>query len=567
MRGRLGPSGRQRGISLLEGILYLTLAASVIGFSATFLLEEQRRQEEIMIAREVEMVLQASQRFISLRQEDILTQLRDGAGDEPAALKYELSDLSEAGFLPAPFATGEGALKRVFGQELRLLVRAVLDSDPGPVRTTLSGTDITPDLVDGDMANDEARIEAVLFSDGPTRIPTQRAARITVRTERSNVGFITPPPPGAEPPPSGPVPNAIGPYGAFTFDVSGFSYLAGDGYPADPFGRFAALVALADPGVLDLTVGGGTGEEIDLSGFFRRCADILAIPGETEAGTLYQGCLSASNQLFTDIIFTSDTDADGVAETVRRISGPTVIEMGPPVDTDGDGIADLTSRVEGLQVIGCGPVPQGSGSENEFLIDCSLTRTAGDLSAEGDLTGQSLLIDGGSGTVPVISPSDAGGRTEIQVSSDRMLMRAEDQATGDIVTTDLHTGVYDVSIIPPGTDVEKPICPETTADGQFLMEPRIYVAPAAYANPDGFPSVGARAFAELIPAQPDKWRVRLIQYIAEDRCSLTFPESLPDNARPDACTTAAGGDNPDGLSDAYEVPPEFGRVLVITRCF
>lgn len=567
MRGRSAPSGRQRGISLLEGILYLTLAASVIGFSATFLLEEQRRQEEIMVARELEMALDASQRFVSARQEEILTGLIDLA-EVPAMRSYTLAELAEEGFLPAPFNTGEGALRRVFGHDLRLLLRAVRDSDPGPVRATLSGEEIVPVLLDGDPSNDEARIEAVLFSDGPTGIPTQRAARITVRTERSNVGFITPPPPpqGAEPPSSDPVPNAIGPYGAFSLDVSRFSQA--DGYPADPFGRFAALVALADPGVLDLPGDGGTGEGTDLSGFFRRCADILDIPGETEAGALYQSCLAASNRLFTDIVFSSDTDGTPGADTVRRIIGPTLIQMGDPVDADGDGAWDL-ARIENLQAIGCGPVPSGASVPDEFRVECALTRTMGDLTAAGDLTGESLLINDGSGSRTVVSSAQVDGRGEVQVSADRLLMRAP--GSGSDIVTDLHTGVYDVKIVPPGELVDKPVCPATTADGQFEMEPRIYVAPAAYANPDGYPGVGARAFAQDVDA--DTWRVRLIQYIAQDRCDLTFPESLPDNAPPDACgmSTSPSDDpslwNPDGNSDAYEVLPQFGRVLVITRCF
>lgn len=564
MRGRSGPSGRQRGISLLEGILYLTLAASVIGFSATFLLEEQRRQEEIMAAREIEMALEASQRFIASRSDEILTEMT-GLADNRAERSYTLENLAALGFLPAQFAAGEGALNRVFGHELRLLVRAVLvrsgpDPDPDQVRMTLSGDEIVPTLLDGDPLNDEARIEAVLFSDGPTRIPTQRAARITVRTERSNVGFITPPPPGAEPPPSEPVPNAIGPYGAFSFNVSGFSDL-----PVDRFGRFAAIVALPDAGVLN-DEGGGE-DESDLRGFLKRCQDV---PGGTP---LYEQCLSASNELFTDIIFTSDTDNDGAADTVRRIIGQTLIQMGDPVDADGDGAWDL-ARIENLQAIGCGPVPPGASIPDEFRIECDLTRTAGDLAADGSITADGAITGGsvrvGTGADPktVISSASINGGDEILVAADRILMRAP--GSGSDLVTDLQTGVYDVNIAQPGELIDKPTCPAKTLDGND-MEPRIYVAPAAYANPDGYPAVGARAFAQDVDA--GTWRVRLIQYIAQDRCDLTFPESLPDNAPPDACgmSTSPSDDpslwNPDGKSDAYEVLPEFGRVLVITRCF
>lgn len=570
MRKPKQASTRQRGISLLEGVLYLALAASVIGFSASFLLEEQRRQEDIMIAQEISMALQASQRLISAKEAQIIEALKISSTSGPAARSYTLQELSSEGFLSATLVGEGGALDRAFGHDLKLLVRVVSELDAAPVRATLLGDEITSDLTDGDPDNDEARLEAVLFSIGDTLIPTQRGAPIALRTERSNVGFIEIP----KAPETTNV-EARGPYGAFSFDISGFSGI--EGYPDGSPGRFAVLVALADPGALDLYSGESEGSDIDLRGYFQRCADILDIPGETESGDLYQGCLSASNDLFTDILFINDTNGDTVADTERRIIGTTLIRMGPPVDTDGDGVPDIESRIENLQAIGCGPVTSGSVAENQFLIDCALTRMTGNITADGDITSRSVLIDGGSGAETVISEKNVSGGSEIQIETDRVLMALTDADTGTESVIDLHTGIYDVLVVPPGFEVDKPTCPATTADGAFEMSPRIYTAPSAYANPDGFPGVGARAFAQESLTNPDVWIVRLIQYVAQDRCTLNFPESLPDNAPADACTFSPGNPlnptddpslgNPDGNSDAYEVLSDYGRVLAMTRCF
>jgi hypothetical protein len=546
-------NGRQRGITLLEGVLYLALASSVIGFSATFIRDEQRRQEQVLIAREYALAMQGAQNFVSNRYEEILDQLHEAAVLNGAAARaYDLEDLTGAGFLPLAFLDGGGALQRVYGQEFRLLTRAVLAGDTAVPQRTLTVVDMDPggqgaiaaDLIDGDPVNGEVRIEAVLVSDGGDPMPVTVGAPVTARTERSNAGFVEA---GTE---------SRGPYGVFGFDLGGF--VGADGFPADPVGRFAAIVALGGFGVLDATgMGADPDREPDLQDAFRRCAGILEDPALDRNSPIYVECRDTTNAIYGDIVIVNyDTTGDGVPDVFPSIEGTTRITMSPPVDTSGDGVPDVLSTIENLRVLGCGTIGPGAGSGTELTIDCDLTRLTGTLIADN------FLIDTSSGVRPLAVEQEVGGVREVQVSADRFLM-------GDV---DLSTGIFDLQLLASGQTIPKPQCPATTPDGAFLVEPRVYVLPAAFSDPAGRATVGMRAFAE---ENGSDWRVRLYQYVAEDRCAFSFsggPYPAPGN-----CVFSAGNPlnpeddpalgNPDGASDVYEVGADFGRVLAMTRCF
>lgn len=547
------PTGRQRGITLLEGVLYLGLAGSVIGFSASFILQEQRRQEEILIAREYALMMQGAQNFISARYEEVLDDLYEEAVLSGSALRrYGVGDLVDRGFLPLSFLDGGGALDRLYGQEFRLLTRAVMADDATVPQLTLNANELDPGgqgaiaeaLIDGDPDNGEVRIEAVLVSAGGEPIPTQIGAPVTARTERSNAGFVET---GVE---------ARGPYGVFSFDLGGFT--GADGFPDDPVGRFAAIVALGGFGVLDASgMSTTTTGATDLEDAFRRCEGILSDPALDRNSPVYQECRDLTNAVYGDIVIVNyDTTGDGVPDVFPAIEGVSRITMSPPVDTTGDGVPDVLSTLENLRVIGCGSVAPGTGSETELTIDCDLTRMTGTLIAEN------FLLETSSGTRPLAVELDVAGAPEVQVSADRFLM-------GDV---DLSTGIFDVQVLASGETIAKPQCPATTPDGAFLVEPRIYVLPAAFSDPAGRATVGMRAFAE--DAGSD-WRVRLYQYVSQDLCTFTF--SGGPYPAPGDCAFTPGNPlnpendpamgNPDGVSDVYEVGTDYGRVLAMTRCF
>lgn len=399
-------------------------------------------------------------------------------------------------------------------------------------------------LIDGDPDNGEVRIEAVLVSAGGEPIPTQIGAPVTARTERSNAGFVET---GVE---------ARGPYGVFSFDLGGFT--GADGFPDDPVGRFAAIVALGGFGVLDASgMSTTTTGATDLEDAFRRCEGILSDPALDRNSPVYQECRDLTNAVYGDIVIVNyDTTGDGVPDVFPAIEGVSRITMSPPVDTTGDGVPDVLSTLENLRVIGCGSVAPGTGSETELTIDCDLTRMTGTLIAEN------FLLETSSGTRPLAVELDVAGAPEVQVSADRFLM-------GDV---DLSTGIFDVQVLASGETIAKPQCPATTPDGAFLVEPRIYVLPAAFSDPAGRATVGMRAFAE--DAGSD-WRVRLYQYVSQDLCTFTF--SGGPYPAPGDCAFTPGNPlnpendpamgNPDGVSDVYEVGTDYGRVLAMTRCF
>jgi hypothetical protein len=542
---------------MLEGILYLALASSVIGFSTSFILQEQRRQEEILVAREYVLLMQGSQNFISSRYEEVLEELYGEAvlTGGAAVLRYGVADLTDRGFVPLDFLDGGGAVDRMFGQEFALFARAVLADDTAVPRRPLIVADLDPaaqgaiaaDLIDGDLVNGEVRIEAVLVSAGGEPVPPQFGAPVTARTGRSNAGFVEA---GAE---------ARGPYGVFSFDLGGFA--GTDGFPDDPAGRFAAIVALGGFGVLDAN--GMNLEdplpELDLQDALRRCEGILSDPTLDQNSPIYQECRDTTNSVYGDIVLVSyDATGDGVLDVFPRISGPTLITMSPPVDTSGDGVPDVISTIENLRVVGCGPVTPGTGSDTELTIDCDLTRMTGTLIADN------FLIETGTGPRALAVELDVAGAPEVQVSADRFLM-------GE---TDLSTGIFNVQIIASGETITKPSCPATTADGAFLVEPRVYVLPAAFADPAGRATVGMRAFAEDEGAD---WRVRLYQYVSQDLCTFSFSSGPSPSPAPGACAFTPGNPlnpendpslgNPDGVSDVYEVGTDYGRVLAMTRCF
>ncbi|MCA9217634.1 MAG: hypothetical protein KDB27_31410, partial [Planctomycetales bacterium] len=283
-------------------------------------------------------MMQGAQNFISARYEEVLDDLYEEAVLSGSALRrYGVGDLVDRGFLPLSFLDGGGALDRLYGQEFRLLTRAVMADDATVPQLTLNATELDPGgqgaiaeaLIDGDPDNGEVRIEAVLVSAGGEPIPTQIGAPVTARTERSNAGFVET---GVE---------ARGPYGVFSFDLGGFT--GADGFPDDPVGRFAAIVALGGFGVLDASgMSTTTTGATDLEDAFRRCEGILTDPALDRNSPVYLECRDLTNAVYGDIVIVNyDTTGDGVPDVFPAIEGVSRITMSPPVDTTGDGVPDV----------------------------------------------------------------------------------------------------------------------------------------------------------------------------------------------------------------------------------
>lgn len=537
---------RKRGISLLEAILYLTVSTSVIVMFADLMNTESKRQEDISMAQSMNMMINSSQRYVAAEYDAIRDELLSRADlGETASLSVPMQELSSMGYLPDSFiSNGEN----LFGQQYVLLMRAVSALDTSVPQATMLLEDIDADndnridnhLVDQDNSNDEMTIEALLVTSGGEEVPAARGPAIAVRTQKLTAGFVSE--------------EGIsrGSYGSFTFDISGFSDFSD--YPTP--GHFANIISLSRFSTVDFTAT-NTGQSVPDP--MQRCSEIIENPGMTVTSPDYLACLS-TNDMYNDIVFNSydtdgdgiddiypgisganninmsgsqDTDGDGLPDRFAKISDVYNIEMGSPVDTNGDGTADRYSSITNLARIACGGASD-TVIDGTLVIDCENVVANGDMIISGD------LITGG------------------DVTGDRFI-------SADMGDQDLSEGIYNTLLLASGSTIPKPICPAVTADGNFQMEPRIFVVPAAYSHPGGLPTVGVRAYTE--DANTNDWRVRLYNFVDEDRCTSSISDPLTTNTSDYRAENASKCTSADGLSDVYEVSENAGRVLAMTRCY
>ena len=543
---RITPSNRKRGVTLLEAILYLTVASSVIVMFADLINTESKRQEDIAVAQNMNMMIDSSQRYVAAEYDDIRERLlaRADLGDE-AHLSVPIQELANRGYLPDSFtANGEN----LFGQSYVLLMRAVSVADTGVPQSTMLLNEIDSDgdnridnhLVDRDNSNDEMTIEALLVTTGGEPVPAARGPSIAVRTQKLTAGFVSE------------AGLSRGSYGTFAFDISGFQ-----SFPEYPTaGNFANIIALSGFSTIDLTsTGTGTGVPDPM----QRCSEIIEDPGMSVTSPEYLACL-ATNDMYNEIVFNSyDTDGDGIDDKFPGIAGANTIalsgaldttgdglpdrfadisdvydiKMGAPVDTDGDSIPDRFSEITNVSRLSCDD-SIGTVVEGTTVIDCDNIIANGDMIVAGDLI------------------------TSGDLTADRFI-------STDMGDQDLSEGIYNALLLASGSLMPKPQCPAVTADGAFQMEPRIFVVPAAYSHPGGLPTVGVRAYAEN--ASSSDWRVRLYNFVDEDRCTSSISDPLTTNTADYRAENAAKCTTSDGLADVYEVSDNAGRVLTMTRCY
>jgi hypothetical protein len=570
-----GLQSRNRGISLIEGVLYLGIASSVVVLSAQMMAEENRRQEDITTASQLNLFLAASQSYVATEYDSIREQLlAQSSSSGSAEISVDMSTLATAGYLPQSYSVNT---TNVFGQDYALLMRAVSVQDtatPASTMTTLqmdanADGQIDSHLLDRDNTNNEMTIESILVSHGGEEVPTTRGAPISVRSERPTAGFIE-------------VANsARGAYGAFEFDISGFN-----SFPEYPgIGHFASIVSLARFLSLDL-IEGDSSSVVGIDDPLRRCQHILTDPGNTVASPLYAQCL-ATGRMYSEVVFnTYDIDGDGVDDTFPGITGLTDLNMsgaqdtdsngrpdrfasinnvydmnfGTPADTNGDAIADKFGRIDNLYEIECGNGTSSSLAVNTLVLDCATTSVTGNLQAGGNVTSAGDIEAQGD----LISNSDITASGE--VTGGRFI-------SSEMGNQDYSEGIYQAFLLASGDTVQKPVCPTTTADGLFSMEPRIYVFPAAYSHPAGLPTVGVRAYAREINATT--WEVRLFNFVDEDRCTSSVNGVPGVNGPLKLISNNLNADNPgqcdpgdeDAKADVYEIPGNIGRVFTVTRCY
>lgn len=527
-------SRRQRGITLVEATLYLTIAASMTIFIANTVADEQRRQGDIQAASHLRMTLEASQRFVAGRYDTLREQLfTEATTSGNAIMAVPIQRLVDDGYMAANFLNNEAGngIVNSWGQEFVILMRAVDRADTAAPAATLTlaqldpvgANALDPAWTDGTAANGEMDIEAILATSGGNTAPGTRAGPVIVRTAMATAGMVRD---------DG---LAAGPYGNWELDLTPFEDLAQVPGP----GRFASIVALSKFGVMDAE------QAVETDEYLSRCADIITDLGLTVGSVEYQTCLDAENDMFSSIVFNYDLNADGVED------------YWPGIETRKIACENLD--------------PADSIAAGRLVLDCAETVATGNLVVEGTLLqlGEVAITDTSS------DPSDPA----LTITADTTIdgdLDVEGRAEADRFVSetlnggqDLNAGIYDARIAATGELIDKPVCPafiETSA-GNVTAVPRIYVTPAALGDANGSALVGTRAYTEDLGTQ---WRVRLVQFVNRDE--YTLPASGV--AAILGVTPPAGGANqplgsagPDSASDAYEVGSDFGRVMVMTRCY
>lgn len=528
----------QRGISLLEVAFSIAIFAALMGLVAMFVGEEQRRQTDTLVASEFARYLEAAQIHASGQRSEILQSLVDEAATAPeglAVLNLGMDSLAASGALSQVFVSAhDGDPLNYYGQSYRLLIRGVWEDDPQAATLTRADIEsVTGTLPEEWDANDDGipdrmSFEAVLVTMGGETIATNRGGPIASKVGGDG-GFIR----------DGDA--ALGPYGSWILPLAAYDEVPGyTSSDAERRGHLAGLVAL--PGERQfggLMINNGTGGEggpIDptdpnLDAFFAR----VVIPGNE----------GRQNDVQVDLEF------DSGARVIRNRDGS-------PVNIANIRLAgDEPGLIENVGTLNCLPGPGSAATvSDEFHILCGRTVAHGSVDIQDDLVvHQTATIEGdllATRIVGIEGKLNIAGDTifeqgNVDIADGNLTLSNDKYAVGgDFILPDGHSlsqTPQDIVIVPHGTLIDKPVCPTVpdagTGHGEVLLQPGIYAAVAASVDKDGVPLVGIVARAE--DYSTTQWRVVLTNYINEE-----------------------GGAN---TSESYDVPVEWGRILVVTRCF
>jgi len=564
-RRKAGPISRQggrRGVTLIEGILYLSLAAGMLAFVAQIARDQSERTREKAAAADLALMLAAAQGYAASFYGALVADTFAAAPDPDAPLLATVTDLSmlsDAGFLGAPYLNQPlevGATARnAFGQEYALLIRGVdrRAADPRPTLTrgaVDADGDGRIDAVwrNGVPGDGELELDVLLvtYNSDAARpaapLPQVRGVRVVGDAERATAGFVTAPG------------TATGAYGAWSLNLGGFAGAAGLPGP----GQFASIVALA---------GADTLETADLREFLRRCDDILTA-GLPRTSDIFLDCL-ASQDVYSTIVFTPfDGDGDGAADRFPDLVGIERVAF-----------AGTTPQIEGLREIAC-DAPAGTAVAGTLVLTCPATQVSGTLGVAGNAAlggtltaagattlGSTLSVAGdttldgtltAAGAARLDSTLDVGGATSLSGTLDvaenatlRAELNVDGRATVDRLVLDSHRGagaqgadlseaILDARVVRHLDTVDMPTCPSNALTGE-PMSPRVYAVPVAYRSSAGLPLLAVEARA------------------------------VPDNAARNWQLTLEGqlwrdNDN-DNFADDAVFAADDGLILALTRCY
>jgi len=532
---------RERGISLLETAFAIAVFAALVAMIAIFVGQEQRRQADMLAAREFARFLEAAQIHAAGGRQAILEDLVQAASEtssSAAVIEIGVDDLVASGALSPVFAGDGPAAEPVnlFGQSYLVLVRGVWrTTEEGETEAgTLTGSMIADELAregsdeNEDGVPDRMSFEAVLVTVGGKPIAANRGGPIASRVG-GDAGYVL----RADS-------KALGPYGSWELDLGAYDEL--EDYPLDPAlrqGRLAGLVAL--PGERQfggLSFSGGAGGA-DLSQYFAR----VNIPGRDNTVEVNLEFKNGDSSIL---------NKDGSPVRIRNIFV---------------GAAEEPGTIVNAGSISCLPTPGADPVDaDEFHILCGQTFVHGDvtvagdtqvnrdLTVEGDISAKNDITVEGDAAVRGAASVDGNAtfnnavsvENNLTINSGNLIISSGYGKGEDFVLPDGHSlsqTPREIVIVPNGAVIDKPSCPAIDVDGEPVqLQPGIYASVAASVDELGVPLVGVVARAEDNPLSPaTSWRVVLTNYINEEGAEDT--------------------------SVGYDVAPEWGRILVVTRCY
>jgi Tfp pilus assembly protein PilE len=414
---------RKRGTTLIELVLYISIATVIMTFSIGLLREEQVRRERTALAAELQQVTTAAQTYVSANYETIRNELlRDTQAGSDLIRAYSMHDVVAQGYLPAVFAqTGTTPKSFVGSLQYGFVVRAVKRSESNyvagafPPTQTLTTDLIKPNtnpvefkqtLVDNKYVedpktgavkpdDDEIDLEALLvtISSDPCRIvPAAQGPRIVSQSETNAAGYVTGLGTGQKIPTTcsaevksnlawkGIGPNetalmATGPYGGWRVPLEPYKdlVLTAAEFPgatgqvaAVQAGRFVSLLAL--PNRPPLSESAKIAQQGDSA---MRCA---GVPTNTATELECQ----QSDLMYAGLSFKAwDRNNDGTLDTFPGLLNANNLDLVPPSAVGPAQITDLLSLSCRNGPTQAGPGPDVKTAPNRLTVDCPETQVEG----------------------------------------------------------------------------------------------------------------------------------------------------------------------------------------------
>jgi hypothetical protein len=555
---------RKRGTTLIELVLYISIATVIMTFSIGLLREEQVRRERTALAAELQQVTTAAQTYVSANYDSIRAQLLTDTPLGSDLIKaYGMHTLVAQGYLPAIFAqTGTTPKSFVDNLQYGLVVRAVKRSDKGyatgtfPVtqKRTAAMTEPGSKLTDNKYVedpktgavkpdDDEIDLEALLvtISSDPCRIvPAAQGPRIVSQSETNAAGYVTGLGSGETIPttcsdevksnlawtgiePGTTALMATGPYGGWRLplepykdlvltsaefpDVAGTAF---DGKDAVQAGRFVSLLAL--PKRPPLSESAKIAQEGDSA---MRCA---GLPTNSAAELECK----QSDLMYAGLSFTAwDSNKDGTNDTFPGLLNVNTLDMAPPLASGAAQITDLLS-------LSCASGTSVATKAGSLTVDCPTTQMQGlvvksDATFDTKVTVASQLVVG---ATPAAAGAGAGALA-VGPTTGEIILNGENLAE-KFMTRLLHEF--------KGEDflkVNKPDCPTG-------LIPDIAVMPVTFKTTEDLRSIVTLIDpTKLGPIDPKIWRVQL-----------------------DVTSEKTGG----GTTTKTETNPSGSEVVVLTGC-